>query len=149
MRDDWQIAKKPLRKVRPERSPYVSLNKRGEIVINPAAWGEMGETYNVTLLYRPPPTTPSAKRRHHSSGRKGAIGIKFPVAGDDHFFAVCRYGRGRKLRVIRAARLLKQFGIEIDKTLVFVRPEVVRFDGVPMIVLELDQARPIAQQHSC
>ena len=128
MRDGWQIAKKPLWKVRPERSPYVSLNKRGEIAINPAAWGEMGETYNVTVLYD------AAKRR---------IGVKFPVAGDDHFFAVCRYGRGRKLRVVRAARLLKQFGIEIDKTLVFVSPEFVRFDGVPMIVLELDQARPI------
>ncbi len=128
MRDHWQIAKKPLRKARPGPFRYVSLNKRGEIVINPAAWGEMGETYNVTLLYD------EAKRR---------IGVKFPVAGDGHFFAVCRYGRGRKLRVVRAARLLKQFGIEIDKTQVFSRPEVVRFDGVPMIVLELDKARPL------
>ncbi|MEO6052269.1 MAG: hypothetical protein ABIP78_13195 [Pyrinomonadaceae bacterium] len=101
MRDDWQIAKKPMPKVRPERPHYVSLNKRGEIAINRVVWNKRGETYNLILLFRLPSTTASAKRRHPSSGMRRAIGIKFPVAGDDHFFEVGGYGRGRRLKIVR------------------------------------------------
>ena len=51
-----------------------------------------------------------------------------------HTFSARRYGRGGRLRVIRARRLLKQFGITITATLVF--GDLIVEPG-PMLVLDL------------
>jgi len=45
------------------------------------------------------------------------------------------------MRVIRTGRLLKQFDIKIEQTLMFYDPKVVAFNGEPMLVLELDMAQ--------
>jgi len=66
-----------------------------------------------------------------------AIGIKFPVSRDREFFPTRRYGRGRRMRIVRAARAIKQFGIEINETLRFERPAFVSIAGEPAIILEL------------
>ena len=104
---------------------YVSINRRGEIAMNAAAFGEIDEPASVTLMYE-------AKKRR--------IGVKFPVSADENFFPVRRYGRGRRMRIVRAARLLKQFGIEIERTLIFADAETVMFRGSPMLVLDLRAA---------
>jgi hypothetical protein len=38
-----------------------------------------------------------------------------------------RYGRDRKMRIVRAARALKQFGISVEQTLKFYNPPVVTY----------------------
>jgi hypothetical protein len=154
---EWQIATQRRRKEWPEPRVYVSVNKRGEIAMNAAAFKLIREPANVTLMYLPhgdasaasakqgefERTTPSPDKTHREppllrkEGSFGAIGIKFPVTEDRHFFPVRRYGRGRKMRIVRGRRLLQQFGIEITDTLRFVNPQVVKFNGHPMIVLPL------------
>lgn len=160
MQDNWQIAvNEQPRRWKTERI-YVSLNKRGEIVLNERAFREIGRPATVTLLYLPPPTTASSSTTSSadaaatpphaagepeppSSGRKGAIGVKFPVAVDRHFFPARRYGRGRRMRIVRAAKMLKQFGIEVTRTLVFPHVHVRKFRNEPMLVLELNRAREL------
>lgn len=79
---------------------------------------------NVTLLY-------NANTRR--------IGVKYPVTKDRDFFPVCHYGRDRKMRIVRAAQMLKQFNLNIDRTLIFKNIQTQTLDGAPMLVLNLDQ----------
>lgn len=43
------------------------------------------------------------------------------------------------MRIVRAARLLKQFGIKVERTLIFKNVETCRLNGDPMLVLILDE----------
>lgn len=130
MHEGWEIAKAKPRASAKRRRVYVSLNKRGEIAMNDEAFGRIRKPGSVTLLYW------AAER---------CIGVKFPVGLDRNFFLVRRYGRGRKMRIVRGGRLLRQFGLTVERTLVFENPEIVEFRGVPMIVLRLDEGRPLSQ----
>ena len=123
MDEGWEIVRgRPRRRNYPRRAErlYVSLNRRGEIAMNDAAWAAIGRPYNVALLV---------------SFASGRIGVKFPVARDMNFFPVRRYGRGGRNRVVRAARLLRQFGWTVEETLVFRDVRVERFEGEKMLVL--------------
>src|SRR5262245_26655970 len=123
----WKIATaRPGRRWQRQVRVYVSLNKRGEIVMNEPAWKFIGDPASVTLLYYP---------------AENCIGVKFPLAIDRHFFMMRRYGRGRRNRIVRGARLLKQFGIRVDKTIVFDSIQMVKYDGSPMLLLDLEDAR--------
>ena len=128
MSDSWQIVRQRSRKSRVQGRIYVSLNRRGEIAMNAEAFKRIGEPASVTLLY-------DEKTR--------VIGVKFPVVMDRHFFPARRYGRGRRMRIVRAARMLKQLGIEVAATLVFPNVEVRAFGKEPMLVLGLNTARII------
>lgn len=122
----WKIAtEKPRRRQKAVRV-YVSLNKRGEIVMNEPAWKFIGDPASVTLLFYP---------------EKKYIGVKYPLAIDRHFFMMRRYGRGRRNRIVRARRLLKQFGIEIDRTIIFNSIQMVNYQGSPMLLLDLGDTR--------
>ena len=107
---------------------YVSINKRGEIAMNAEAFRWIRSPANVTLLY---------------DEDSRCIGVKFPVAADRNFFPVRNYGRDGKMRIVRAARLLKQFGIKVERTLTYKNPETQFLDGDPMLVLNLDEGKPI------
>lgn len=127
MQDDWEICNKwdtPYGWRLRSRRIYVSLNRRGEIVMNEAAFKQILSPANVTLLY---------------DRRNRQIGVKCPVKADMQFFPVRRYGRGRRNRIVRASRLLKQFEIAVERTVVFPDPKTVDFKGQPMLVLELDE----------
>jgi hypothetical protein len=129
MDDGWEIVKQRRKRLaRPTRLPYVSINKRGEIAMNAEAFRRIHRPANVTLLYDP-------KHRR--------IGIKFPVAMDQNFFPVRRYGRDRKMRIIRAARMLKQFGLKITQTIIFKNTPTQDQNGHPMLVISLDDGRPL------
>lgn len=119
---EWLIVERRLGQRRQRRGRYVSINRRGEIAMNDEAWSAIRRAYNVTLLWNP---------------RKRVIGVKFPRAVDRNFFPTRGYGRDRRMRVVRAGRLLKQFGITIDETLRFPNTEVVWFNEDPMLVLEM------------
>jgi len=124
MRDGWEITKERPRATRPGPRVYVSLNKRGEIAMNAEAFRRIKRPASVALLYDP------NQRR---------IGVKFPVAMDRNFFPVRPYGRNRRMRIVRAARMLKQFGIKIEHTLIFKNSETQNLNGEPMLVLKLDE----------
>jgi hypothetical protein len=126
MQESWEIAIKERLKKQYVQRVYVSLNRRGEIAMNDSAFERIGRPATVTLMY---------------DGANRAVGVKFPVPADRHFFPVRRYGRGGKMRIVRAARALKQFGIEVERTLVFRDVTVEVFRKEPMLVLPLDAAR--------
>ncbi len=121
----WQIAEQRHRRVaRDVHRAYASINKRGEIAMNAEAFRRINSPASVTLLY-------DADSR--------CIGIKCPVAQDRNFFPVRRYGRDRKMRIVRAARMFKQFGITVERTLVYKTPETRYLNEQPMLVLRLDE----------
>lgn len=124
MRDGWEIARQRQKSLREGPRPYVSLNKRGEIAMNAEAFRRIGNPASVTLLYD--------ATRHR-------IGVKFPVAIDQNFFPARPYGRDRRMRIVRAARLLKQFGIKVERTLIYKNAETQNLNGDPMLVLKLDE----------
>ena len=97
------------------------------------AFKSIREPANVALLYDP---------------KKRRIGVKFPVTEDDDFFPVRRYGRGRRMRIVRGGRLMKQFGVEVSGTIAFVNPEIENFRGSPMIVMPLDRGRAVKRGKS-
>ncbi len=123
--DGWTIAARPPRGKYRRDDLYVSLNRRGEIVLSERAFRAIGGPASVTLLWD------ETRRR---------IGVKSPVGLDWHFFPARRYGRGRRLRIIRAARMLRQFGISVERTLMFRNVNVMFIGGEPMLVLEMDTA---------
>jgi hypothetical protein len=90
--------------------------------MNDEAWSAIRRAYTVTLLWNP---------------RQRVIGVKFPRAVDMNFFPTRGYGRNRKMRVVRAGRLLKQCGLVIDETLRFPNTEVVMMGDDPMLVLRI------------
>ncbi|MEP6847421.1 MAG: hypothetical protein ABI999_01105 [Acidobacteriota bacterium] len=130
MSDGWQIAIERPRGKRRETPmiPYASINKRGEIAMNAEAFRRIGSPASVSLFF---------------DRAQNAIGVKFPISADRNFFPVRAYGRGRRMRIIRAARLLKQFEIEINQTLAFRPTPIATYDGHPMLVLHLDAGKPI------
>ena len=100
----------------------MSINKRGEIAMNAEADRRIGQPATVTLLYD------DVHKR---------IGVKFPVPLDRNFFPVRRYGRNRQMRIVRAAKLLKQFGIKINQTLIYKHCPTQHLNGHPMLFLDL------------
>ncbi len=121
----WQIAQnsKPGRS-RPVRL-YASLNRRGEIVLGQTAWRWLGDLPRVTLLY---------------DAAQQMIGVKSPVGLDLHFFPLCKYGRGKRQRIVRARKMIRDLGIEVDTTLVFQGVQRATYDGENMLVLDLKTA---------
>ncbi len=134
MPERWEIAIKERPKKQNVLRVYASLNRRGEIAMNDAAFERIGRPASVTLMYD------SANR---------SIGVKFPVPADRHFFPARRYGRGGKMRIVRAARALKQFGIEIERTIVFRDVTMEMFRKEPMLVLELGGAEDLSVRTTC
>ncbi len=105
---------------------YVSLNRRGEIALNAQAFKAIGSPWNVTLMY-------DAVTR--------CIAVKSPSSEQN--FPVGAYGRDKKMKVVRARKLLIQFGIKVERTLVFreIREEI--HGREPMLVLDLNSAEEL------
>jgi hypothetical protein len=131
MKDGWKITEKPDRWAGKVAKVYVSLNGRGEIVMNRRAFESIGRPASVTLLY-------DEKARR--------IAVKYPVREDKFFFKVRHCGRGGQNLIIRAARMLRQFGLKMDATCVFkdVRTEDVR--GHNALLLDLNTAEPLRRR---
>jgi hypothetical protein len=124
MHDDWRITIKPKPRRPGGERVYVSINKRGEIAMNAAAFRRIGQPATVTLLYD------DVHKR---------IGVKFPVPLDRNFFPVRRYGRDQQMRIVRAGRLLKQFNLKITQTLIYKNCPLQNLNGHPMLVLSLNE----------
>ena len=103
-------------------SIYVTVNRRGHIVIGKAAYQKMGEPKAFLLLFD------SVNNR---------IGLKPTGLGIKNAFPAAKSGRHGG-RMIRAYRLLTEFGIVVKETLQFTDAEIDQ-DGV--MILDLRSAR--------
>ena len=92
---------------RREAEPYVSINRRGEIVMNFAALREIMTLDRISLFY------------DRESNRIGICHSSIGDADTLHIFEGRGRGRAGRLRVFRVRRFLKHFGITITETLVF------------------------------
>ena len=104
-----------------ELAPYVSINRRTEIVINAAARELLNGANYVQLFY-----DAETKRIGIGWPKMDGYGLKT--------FILRLHGRGGRSRVIRAGRFLKQFGITITETIVF---RNIKVEPGPMLVLDL------------
>ena len=94
---------------RAEPVPYVSINRRGEIVMNFPALRQIMTLDRISLFYER-----ETNRIGISHGDQSHLAV--PVL---HIFEGRPRGRGGRLRVFRVRRFLKHFGITITETLVF------------------------------
>ncbi|MGE3466133.1 MAG: hypothetical protein AB7J13_04310 [Pyrinomonadaceae bacterium] len=109
-----------VKRVRPE---YASINPRGEIVLNPSVFRLLGGINYVSL---------------HFEDERRLIAIARPTMGG-RIYNVMPYGRGGRLRVIRARLFTRELGIHIPETLVFTE---IRSDVEGILILNLGTARP-------
>jgi hypothetical protein len=100
---DWQECIRPWPGLYDETPLHISINKRGDIVLNDTAWWELDRPEGIRLLYD------EARRR---------IGLVKVDPGARNAFQV-RSVCGRPGKIVRAARLLRQFDIKIDRTIAF------------------------------
>jgi hypothetical protein len=109
-----------------EIPPYASINARGEIALNRTALGLLHGAINVVLYY-----DPALKR----------IGIRGATQQDhdQHVFCARPYGRRGRMRVLRAHRFLRKFGVRIERILRFTN---ITTEPGPMLVLDLSKAVP-------
>lgn len=101
---------------------YVTMNRRGFIVMNRTTHQRMGEPAAVLLLF---------------DAANNRIGMKPTVLAIKNAYPVAKHGRHGG-RVVRAFRLMQEFGIDIAETIQFQNAEIDH-DGV--LVLNLRTAR--------
>jgi hypothetical protein len=105
---------------------YVSLNRRGYIVFNRRTHERLGSARAVHLLF---------------DRVNSRIGVR-PAAQDARdAFPVRKYGRHGG-RLIRARRLVKEFGLTVEETLHFQNAEI---DENGLLVLDLRDARIVGK----
>ena len=99
----WNEAKAPQRPGRRKLQPYASINPRGEIVLNPTVFPLL-EGWNYVAL--------------HYDDATGNLAITRPT-WTGRIYNVKKFGRKKRLRVVRAARFLNHLGLKIEKTMIF------------------------------
>lgn len=104
---------------------YASINKRGEIKMNEALSGEL-EAHDVTVLWN------AEERSFGLTGWKGKTDT----------FELRQCGRNYKTTVVRIARVLKEFQIDVKETREFRGIELTKYEGEPMVILSLDKSIP-------
>ena len=108
---------------------YVTMNRKGEIALNKVAYKRVGEPTAFLILYNRP---------------NSLIALKPTAAAIKNAYPVRKHGR-RGGRMVRAFRLLTEFGITLPDTVEFREPEIDR-DG--QLILDLRTARVSPRAHS-
>lgn len=128
MQIDWVVV--PRGDVHPAHSRiHVTMNRKGEIVLNGTAYRRMGEPAAFLLMY---------------NGPNSLIALKPTAAAIKNAYPAAKYGR-RNGRVIRAFRLLSEYGIKLPDTVEF-RDAEIDTDGI--LILDLRTARVSPRAHS-
>lgn len=104
---------------------YASINNRGEIKMNEALREEL-KANDVTVMW-------NAEERWF--GLTGWV-------GDSGTFPVRECGRNLKTSVVRIARVLKQFDIEVRETREFRGIKIKEYEGKPLVILPLENSLP-------
>jgi hypothetical protein len=127
-RINWEAV--PRDDVAPHNSRlYASMNRKGEITLNKVTHKRIGEPTGFLIFYNRP---------------NSLIALKPTADGVRNAYPVRRLGR-RGGRVVRAFRLLTEFGIKLPDTIEFKDPEIDR-DG--QLILDLRTARVSPRAHS-
>jgi hypothetical protein len=108
---------------------YVTINKLGSIAMNRVTFKRMGEPAAFLVMF---------------DRVNNRIGLKPTGATMKNAYPARRYGR-RGGRVVRAFRLLTEFGVAIKETVEFKDAEI---DPDGQLILELRTARVSARAHS-
>jgi len=125
---DW--VQLPRDDVAPQNSiVYVTMNRKGEITLNKTAYKRVGEPSAFLIFYNRP---------------NSLIALKPTAAALRNAYPVRKHGQ-RGGRVVRAFRLLTEFGIKLPDTVEFPEPEI-DLDG--QLILDLRTARVSARAHS-
>lgn len=128
----WNELKERPRRRKRVLKPYASINPRGEIVLNPTVSAHL-EGWNYVSL--------------HYDDATGNIAITRPTR-TGRVYNVMKFGRKKRLRVVRARLFLKHLGLTIPKTMIFT--QITQHPG-PMLFLNLRTAkispRAIARQN--
>ena len=128
MQIDWSIV--PRGDVHPTHTRvYVTMNRKGEIVLNGTAYRRMGEPAAFLLMYNQP---------------NSLIALKPTAESMKNAYPARKYGR-RGGRVVRALRLLIEFGIKLPDTVEFKDAEI---DTDGQLILDLRTARVSPRAHS-
>lgn len=107
---------------------YATLNPQGSIVIGRAAFEKMGSPEAFLVMFDP--------LRHR-------LGLKAASEGEPNAYPARKWG-GSGAKVVRAHRMLKEFGVRPPDTLEF--PEAKIDDGV--LILDMQTAKTSARAHS-
>lgn len=125
MRPDWRECPREARSGQ-WSAIYVTMNPKGYIVLGKAAYKKLGEPQAFLLLF---------------DAVNNRIGLKPTGLGIKNAFPASKSGRHGG-RLIRAYRLLTEFGIDVKETLQFPDAEIDH-DGV--LILDLRSARVSAR----
>ena len=128
MQIDWLVL--PRGDVAPHNSGvYVTMNRKGEIMLNKVTYKRVGEPTGFLILYNRP---------------NSLIALKPTAEGIRNAYPVRKQGR-RGGRVVRAFRLLTEYGIKLPDTIEFKDAEI-DLDG--QLILDLRTARVSPRAHS-
>jgi hypothetical protein len=108
---------------------YVTMNRKGEIALNKVAYKRLGEPMAFLILYNRANTL---------------IALKPTTATMKNAYPARKHGR-RGGRMVRAFRLLTEFGLKLPDTVEFPDFEIDR-DG--QLILDLRTARVSPRAHS-
>jgi len=128
MRTEWSIL--PRGDVTPQASTvYVTMNRKGSIALNGTAYKRTGSPAAFLIMF---------------DKVNSRIALKPTAAAMKNAYPAQKYGR-RGGRIVRAFRLLTEFGIDVPDTMEFKDAEIDR-DG--QLILDLRTARISPRAHS-
>lgn len=129
MRPDWrEVPREPARGQ--WAALYVTLNRKGNIVMNRTAYERLGAPAAFLLLF---------------DAVNNRIGLKPAAASTRNAYPASPSGPSGG-RLIRAYRLLQDFGIVVPDTLQFQNPEIDH-DGILILDLRTARTSPRAANH--
>ena len=108
---------------------YVTINRIGSIVMNRVTYQRLGEPAAFHVMF---------------DKVNSRIGLKPTSLSMKHAYRPCTQGR-RGAKVVRANRLLKEYGVKIPDTLEF---QDVEIDPDGMLIVDLRTARVSPKAHS-
>ena len=108
---------------------YVTMNRKGEIALNKVAYKRVGEPTAFLIYFNRP---------------NNMVALKPTAAAIKNAYPVRKQGR-RGGRVVRAFRLLTEFGLKLPDTVEFKDPEI---DRDRQLILDLRTARVSPRAHS-
>ena len=128
MQIEWKVV--PRNEIRPaDTRVYVTMNRRGEIVMNGTAYRRVGEPAAFLVMYNQP---------------NSLIALKPTAVAMRDAYPARKNGRSNG-RVIRVLRLLNDHNIKLPDTVEFLDAEI-DMDGV--LILDLRTARVSPRAHS-
>lgn len=108
---------------------YVTMNRIGSIAMSRVTWERLGSPEAFLIMW---------------DRFNQRLGLKPAKPGERHAYPVRKYGR-RGARIVRAYRLLTEFGIRPPDTIEFQEPKI-DLDG--QLILDLRQIRISPKAHS-